>query len=200
MVVVVDYEAGNLYNIGNALTHLGFEFAFAGDPEAVSRADRVILPGVGSARAAMDSLRRQRLVEAIRGLRVPFLGICLGMQLLFQRSQEEDCSMLGLLEGTVERFDDSQVKVPHVGWNAVRSVQDASADLFRGIPQSSSFYFVHSFFAPSRSAASVAHSDYGGPFSSAVRGGNFFGVQFHPERSGEIGLKLIRNFLEGDRC
>jgi len=199
VIVVIDYKAGNLYNVGNALKYLKADFTFSGDPAVVSQADRVILPGVGSARAAMESLTDQGLVEVLQGLRVPFLGICLGLQLLFEFSDEENTPCLGLLPGTVRRFNNSQVKVPHIGWNQVSGL-DASSQppsiLLKGIPQESFFYFVHSYFAPLESPFTLGKTDYGDWFGSVVARENFYGVQFHPERSGEIGLKMFQNFLE----
>ena len=199
MIVVIDYKAGNLYNVGNALKYLKADFTFSGDPAVVSQADRVILPGVGSARAAMESLTEQGLVEVLQGLRVPFLGICLGLQLLFEVSDEDNTPCLGLLPGTVRRFNSSQVKVPHIGWNQVSGL-DASSQppsiLLKGIPEESFFYFVHSYFAPLVSPFTLGKTDYGSWFGSVVAQENFCGVQFHPERSGEIGLKVLQNFLE----
>lgn len=200
MLVVIDYRAGNLYNVANALKYLGSEFVFSGDPKIVGRASKVILPGVGSARAAMDSLAEQGLVATLKGLRVPFLGICLGLQLLFEASQEDDTPCLGMLSGTVKKFDSSQVKVPQIGWNQVRylSSKETHSPLFQGIPNNSFFYFVHSYYAPDSSGVTVAVTDYAIPFASAVHEGSFWGVQFHPERSGDVGLRLLQNFLEVD--
>lgn len=197
MVVVIDYEAGNLYNVGNALQHLGADYLLSDDPEKVRSADRVILPGVGAARPAMSSLEERGLIPVLSRLRQPFLGICLGMQLLFQRSEEEDCTGLGVLAGSVRRFDASRVKVPHMGWNKVEPSSQAKDDpLFEGIAPGSCFYFVHSYCAPFSTPARLAVTEHGQAFASAVREGNYWGVQFHPERSGETGLSLLRNFLE----
>ena len=199
MIVVIDYKAGNLYNVGNALKYLKAAFTVSGDPDVVSQAERVILPGVGSARAAMDSLAEQGLVEVLQGLRVPFLGICLGLQLLFEVSEEDNTPCLGLLPGTVRRFDSSQIKVPHIGWNQVSGMDvssQPSSILLEGIPGESFFYFVHSYFAPLESPFTLGKTDYGSWFGSVAARENFYGVQFHPERSGEIGLKVLQNFLE----
>ena len=199
MIVVIDYKAGNLYNVGNALKYLKADFVFSGDPAVVSRADKVILPGVGSARAAMDSLAEQGLVQVVRRLRVPFLGICLGLQLLFEVSEEDNTQCLGLLPGAVRRFNSSQVKVPHIGWNQVRSVGGSSPPpsiLLKGIPEESFFYFVHSYFAPVVNQFTLGETEYGNWFGSVVVQDHFYGLQFHPERSGEIGLKVLQNFLE----
>jgi len=199
VIVVIDYKAGNLYNVGNALKFLKVDFTVSGDPDVVSRADRVILPGVGSARAAMESLAEQGLVEVLQDLRVPFLGICLGLQLLFEVSEEDNTPCLGLLPGTVRRFDSSQIKVPHIGWNQVSGMDVSSQPpsiLLEGIPGESFFYFVHSYFAPLESPFTLGKTDYGSWFGSVAARENFYGVQFHPERSGEIGLKVLQNFLE----
>lgn len=195
MLAVIDYKAGNLYNVANALKYLGADFVFSGNPEVLRRASKVILPGVGSARPAMESLAEQGLVETLKQMRVPFLGICLGLQLLFDASEEDDTPCLGVLPGTVRRFDDSRVKVPQIGWNQVRYRSDG-APLFQPIPDGSFFYFVHSYYAPLLDGVTLAVTDYAGTFSSAVRKDNYWGVQFHPERSGDAGLQLLRNFLE----
>ena len=205
-LVVIDYDAGNLYNVGNALRHLGTDFVMSGDPDRVARADRVILPGVGSARAAMASLERQGLIDIISNLTVPFLGICLGMQLLFEESEEDRCPCLGLLPGTVRRFDRNRVKVPHIGWNEVEwrktGPEQRLVSLVGGLAPAGYFYFVHSYFAPILPGATAAVTDYDGLFSAAVLKDNFLGLQFHPERSGAPGLQLLQTFLswEGDRA
>lgn len=198
MIVVIDYRAGNLYNVANALKYLGSEFVFSGDPEVVGQASKVILPGVGSARAAMDSLAEQGLVPALKGLRVPFLGICLGLQLLFEASEEDHTPCLGILSGIIRKFDSSQAKVPQIGWNQVRypASQERPPRLFEGIPNHSFFYFVHSYYAPHLDGITVAVTEYVTSFASTVRKDNFWGVQFHPERSGDAGLRLLQNFLE----
>jgi imidazole glycerol-phosphate synthase subunit HisH len=193
MIVVIDYRAGNLYNVGNALRHLGAEFVFSGDAETVSRASRVILPGVGAARAAMESLNERDLVSVLQNLKVPFLGICLGLQLLYERSEEEQASCLGILEGAVRRFDSRVLKVPHIGWNEVDS---NFLPLFKGIPPRSRFYFVHSYYAPRSPRMTQGITEYGVDFSSVAIKDNYWGVQFHPEKSGEPGLALLKNFLE----
>ena len=185
--------------MGLALKHLGVEHTFTSDPEVVASAEKVILPGVGSARTAMDSLEEKGLVPAIRDLRVPFLGICLGLQLLFETSDEDNVQCLGILPGTVKLFNREKVKVPHMGWNQVQWDRAISAELkgtlLEGIPSDGFFYFVHSYFAPLQSGITLAETEYDGVFSSAVTRDNFFGFQFHPERSGEPGLKLLSNFV-----
>ena len=192
MIVVIDYRAGNLYNVGNALRHLGCDWIQSKDPGVVGRASKVILPGVGSAAAAMESLQEEGLVEVLRATKAPFLGICLGLQLLFERSEEENTECLGILAGSVRRFDSTRMKVPHIGWNQVRGTGDA---LMAGIPDGSSFYFVHSYCAQASAPTTIARTEYGVEFASVVRHQNFRGVQFHPERSGEVGLRLLENFV-----
>jgi glutamine amidotransferase len=196
LTVVIDYDAGNLYNVANALRFLGVDYRFSGDPDVVRCASRVILPGVGSARAAMSSLNRQGLSQVIRELGVPFLGICLGLQLLYQESKEEHTECLGVLPGRVERFDSSSVKVPHIGWNQVDWTGSASnLCLFKGVSPASFFYFVHSYYAAVEEGLTVATTMYERKFSSVIQKDNYIACQFHPERSGEIGLRLLDNFL-----
>lgn len=200
MVVVVDYKAGNLYNVGNALKYLGVAHEFSYDPQVIRNARKVILPGVGSARAAMDSLRERNLVEVLRGIDVPFLGICLGLQLLFERSDEDDTECLGIIPGTVKRFDSGTVKVPHIGWNRVEWMRSENSPLFTQLcdtlPSGEFFYFVHSYYAPLEPGVTAARTEYGVTFSSAVSRENFIGLQFHPERSGQVGLDLLERFLK----
>ncbi|RPI29176.1 MAG: imidazole glycerol phosphate synthase subunit HisH [Acidobacteria bacterium] len=198
MIVVIDYKAGNLYNVGNALHHLGVEFVFSGDRSVVEKASRVILPGVGSAKPAMESLDELGLVPVLRNLSVPFLGICLGLQLLFERSDEEQTACLGVFPGVVKRFDSTHFKVPHIGWNQVTC--ESPTVLLQQIPDSSNFYFVHSYYAPLSSGLTKGTTDYGDRFSSVAAKNNYCGVQFHPERSGELGLQVLRNFLEAIAC
>ena len=199
MIAVIDYKAGNLYNVGLALKHLGVNHVFTSDPEIICTADKVILPGVGSARAAMDSLEEKGLCQVIRDLRVPFLGICLGLQLLFETSEEDNVECLGVIPGTVKLFDRGDVKVPHMGWNQVEwdpvACSGLKDNLLKDIPDNGFYYFVHSYFAPVSNGVTLAATEYSGVFASAVRKGNYFGFQFHPERSGETGLKLLNNFV-----
>jgi glutamine amidotransferase len=193
MIAVIDYKAGNLYNVGNALRRLGADFVFTRDPAAVGQASGVILPGVGSAQPAMSSLAELGLVPVLKGLRTPFLGICLGLQLLFESSEEEQTPCLGLLPGTVRRFDSRKLKTPQIGWNQVDCDMPS---LFKGVKTGASFYFVHSYYAPIQPEITRGTTEYGVQFSSVVAKGNFWGVQFHPERSGESGLRVLGNFLE----
>ncbi len=193
MLAVVDYEAGNMHSVSAALKFLGADFVCSGDPKTLQRAERLILPGVGSARPAMDSLRRRGVVELLRSAKVPVLGICLGMQLLHEYSDEDGVACLGVLRGGVRRFDGNLGKVPHMGWNQVR--QRAGEPLWKEIRDGSHFYFVHSYYI-ARSPETIGETDYTVTFASAVGTGNFRGVQFHPELSGQDGLRLLGNFLE----
>ncbi len=193
MIAIVDYGAGNLVSVKKAFDWLGQECEITSDPAKVADATKVVLPGVGHF-ASTASLSRSGLRDAIaravaRG--TPFLGICVGMQWMFETSQESpETAGLGVLRGECERFPAS-VKSPHVGWNSL--AVNATSRLFRDVPSSSFVYFTHSFRAPVGDAT-VACCEYGGNFSAAVERGQLFGVQFHPEKSGEIGLKLLSNF------
>ena len=193
MIAIVDYGAGNLVSVKKALDWLGQECVITSDPSRVAEAEKVVLPGVGHF-AATAALGRSGLRDAIAraiGRGIPFLGICVGMQWMFEKSQESpETRGLGLFEGECERFSAS-VKSPHVGWNQIEV--DSSSRLLRGVPASSFVYFTHSFRAPV-TGETVACCDYGGRFSAAVERDHLFGVQFHPEKSGEIGLRMLSNF------
>jgi imidazole glycerol-phosphate synthase subunit HisH len=194
MIAIVDYGAGNLTSVKKALDWLGHSSVVTPDPAEVAQAAKIILPGVGHFAATASLARRglQKSIEMAITRSVPFLGICVGMQWMFQGSMESpETPGLGLLPGSSERFP-SGVKVPHVGWNQIQ-ISDSSR-LFRGLP-SSFVYFTHSFRA-SVTSATTACCDYGGRFSAAVEKDNAFGVQFHPEKSGEFGLQILRNFCE----
>jgi glutamine amidotransferase len=193
MIAIVDYGAGNLVSVKKALDWLGAECAITSDPEEVARAGKIVLPGVGHF-ASTQTLGRTGLKQAISdsiGRGIPFLGICVGMQWMFERSQESpETRGLGVLEGECERFPAS-VKSPHVGWNQLEV--ESTSRLLRGVPSGSFVYFTHSFRAPVN-GTTVAGCEYGGKFSAAVERGHLFGVQFHPEKSGETGLRLLGNF------
>jgi glutamine amidotransferase len=193
MIAIVDYGAGNLVSVKKAFDWLGHQCEITADADKVLKAKKVVLPGVGhfaSTAKLSSSGLREAIAETITR-RVPFLGICVGMQWMFEGSQESpETAGLGLLAGECERFPVS-VKSPHVGWNSL--TVDASSQLFRGIPTSSFVYFTHSYRAPA-GEATVACCEYGGRFSAGVERDHLFGVQFHPEKSGEVGLKLLSNF------
>jgi len=193
MIAIVDYGAGNLVSVKKALDWLGQECAITSDPGQVKKATKVVLPGVGHF-ASTAALGRSGLQDAIAdtiGRGVPFLGICVGMQWMFEQSQESpETPGLGVLTGECERFPAS-VKSPHVGWNQLEV--KPSSRLLSGVPSSAFVYFTHSFRAPVADTT-VACCEYGGQFSAAVERDQLFGVQFHPEKSGEIGLKILGNF------
>jgi len=199
VIAVIDYKAGNLTSVVKALRHLGAELEVTDDPAIVLRADKIILPGVGHF-AATEYLDQRGLKSAIQkkvAAGAPFLGICVGLQWLFAGSTEAPgCTGLVAFPEICERFTPGK-KIPHVGWNSL-AIRPGSR-LFAGIPDGSFAYFTHSYRAPI-TAATVAVAEYGEPFTAAVERGNIFGVQFHPEKSGETGLKVLRNFLESAGC
>lgn len=193
-VAIVDNGGANIASLRYALERLGADAQLTADPAVLRAAPRVILPGVGAATAAMQRLESSGLVETIRDLRQPMLGICLGMQLLFDASEEGDTTCLGLLPGRVQRIADRDAfPVPHMGWNQLEF--DSPDPLLDGIARGAHVYFVHSYAAPV-GPWTIATADYGGHFSAVVRRDNFVGMQFHPERSGPTGARLLANFLE----
>ncbi len=193
MTVLVDSGGANIASVRFALERLGVRAELTADPAAIRSADRVILPGVGSAQEGMRKLRARGLVDVIRGLTQPVIGFCLGEQLLFEGSEEGDTVSLGLIPGRVARLPESPgVTVPHMGWNTLEVLRDIP--LLHGIPRDARFYFVHSYAGPVN-AHTVATATHGAPFAAVVQRGNFSGVQFHPERSGPAGARLLRNFL-----
>ena len=199
-VTVIDYKAGNLTSVIKALRHLGVEVTVTGGPEPLESAERIILPGVGHF-AATRRLDETGLTPAIRAAiarGAPFLGICVGMQWLYIGSTEApDQPGLGHLPEIIERFPDSTEKVPHVGWNQIKV--SPKSRLLAGVQSGEFVYFTHSWRAPVMQAT-VAVTDYIQPFASAVEDKNVFGVQFHPEKSGETGLRILKNFLELQPC
>lgn len=194
-IAVVDYGAGNLVSIEQALSRVGAAVTVAREPEALRRADALVVPGVGAASPAMERLARAGLIDPIRGwidAGRPFLGICLGLQLLFDGSDEDGAATLGVLAGRTVRLEDAPT-LPHIGWNQVR--RTGHHPLFDGIDDGADFYFVHSYVgAPTDDAVVAATTEHGRPFVSAVARGSLLGVQFHPERSGDDGLRLLANF------
>lgn len=193
MITLVDYHAGNLASVRKAFEHLGCEVAITEDPERVRRARRVVVPGVGHF-AATEQLSRAGLRDAVAeaiAQGANFLGICVGMQWMFRDSTEAPgLSGLGVIEGTVERFP-AGAKVPHVGWNTLESL--GQSRILAGVPSPSFVYYTHSYRAPVVTET-VGVTEYGAPFSGVVEKGNLFGVQFHPEKSGTAGLKILENF------
>jgi glutamine amidotransferase len=179
----------------NALSRLDVQYIVSNDRKELSKASKIILPGVGEARSAMDSLRAVKLDQWLKEQTVPFLGICLGMQVLFEHSTERSTPCLGLIGGTIQQFQRTAAapKVPHMGWNNV--ALKGRTPLFNGISSEEYFYFVHSYYAPLVPAA-IGTTEYGVTFTSAAQENNFYGVQFHPEKSGRAGLILLKNFVE----
>ncbi|MCP4276575.1 MAG: imidazole glycerol phosphate synthase subunit HisH [Gammaproteobacteria bacterium] len=193
-VAIIDGGGANIASLRFALKRLGADSELTTDPDTIRAARRVILPGVGAAADAMEKLRSAGLDKVIPALTQPLLGICLGMQLLFDSSEEEDATCLGIIEGRAHLFDIAQDQpVPHMGWNRVK--QTRNTVLFNGIPDGAYFYFVHSY-ALDTVAATTGRTSYGRNFTSVVHQGNFMGAQFHPERSGKYGARLLQNFLE----
>ena len=193
-VAIIDGGGANIASLTFALERLGAESVLTTDPAVIRAAERVILPGVGAALAAMDKLHAAGLVEVIPTLEQPLLGICLGMQLLFESSEEDDAECLGIIEGRARLFESAADRpVPHMGWN--RTLQCTDSPLFDGIPDGSYFYFVHSY-AVDVVDATIGKSDYGREFTAVVSKNNFMGAQFHPERSGQHGARLLQNFLQ----
>ena len=194
MIAIIDYDTGNLRSVCNALDRIGAEYVLTDDPKVIAQADRVLLPGVGEASSAMQKLQERGLCDVIKSLKVPVLGICIGMQLMCRHSEEGDVDCLGIFDADVCRFEPdlaAGVKVPHMGWNAVT---DLKTGLFEGLEDGEFVYFVHSY-AASVCEDTIAVSDNGRKFSAAMRGGNFYGAQFHPEKSGDVGERILRNFM-----
>ncbi|WP_276641950.1 imidazole glycerol phosphate synthase subunit HisH [Siccibacter turicensis] len=193
-VVILDTGCANLSSVKWAVERLGYTPQVSRDPDIVLRADKLFLPGVGTAQAAMDQLRERELIDLIKACTQPVLGICLGMQLLGSRSDESGgIETLGIIDEPVPHMTDVGLPLPHMGWNRV--YPKAGNHLFRGIEDGAYFYFVHSYAMPVN-PCTIAQCSYGEPFTAAVQKDNFYGVQFHPERSGAAGAQLLKNFLE----
>ena len=194
MIAVIRYSAGNVLSVMNALSRIGKEAVLTDDPGIISEADHVIFPGVGEASSAMGYLREHGLDEVIRNLKQPFLGICLGMQLMCSSSDEGGADCLGIFPEHVTLFPSGRgYKIPHMGWNTIGSL---SGPLFSNVRSDEYVYFVHSYYVPLSEYASAVTEYDGISFSSALSKDNFHGVQFHPEKSGETGERILRSFLE----
>lgn len=201
MITIVDYGLGNLGSVENMLRHLGIATKRSDDPEVVREAEKLLLPGVGAFDRGMRNLRNagliEALIDAVRRRGVPLLGICLGMQLLMERSQEGEESGLGWIPGSVRRFvfppGTSQLKVPHMGWNTVRALRESP--LLAQLPQASRFYFVHAFHVETECPEDVIlEASYGIDFAAGIARDNVYGVQFHPEKSHRFGMRLLESF------
>ena len=200
MVAIIDYDAGNIKSVEKALLHLGEEVIITRDREQILNSDKVILPGVGAFGDAMEKLRSYGLDKVIYEVverKIPFLGICLGLQLLFEKSDETPgVKGLGILPGEILRIPDKEgIKIPHMGWNSVKIKENAR--IFKDVPQDSYVYFVHSYYLKAgREEDVVATTEYSTLIHAAVEHDNVFACQFHPEKSSEIGLKILKNFVE----
>lgn len=200
MIRIIDYKAGNAPSVMHAVKHLGYKAEYARDAKDFSDATHIILPGVGSAKATMDSLKSMnlpiKLEKMILKKKIPFLGICVGMQILFDYSEEEATGCLGWIKGKVVKYDTGKVRVPQMGWNQVRFTKDTPIDAQRD----GHFYFVNSYHVVPEDASDIwAVSDYEGDFVAGIRRENIYGTQFHIEKSGEVGLSLLKGFLGLER-
>ena len=189
-IAIVKYNAGNVCSITNALNRLGIDPVITDNAEYLSTADKIIFPGVGEASSAMQYLKAHHLDNLIRDLKQPILGICLGMQLLCRFSEENNTNCLGIFDLNVKKFS-SPMKIPQIGWN---SIDNLSSELFKGIDNDEYVYFVHSYYAEI-GKNTIATTDYGITYSSALHKNNFYATQFHPEKSGIVGAKIIENFI-----
>ncbi|MDP6922718.1 MAG: imidazole glycerol phosphate synthase subunit HisH [Lutibacter sp.] len=192
-IAIIDYGAGNIQSVKFALQRLGYQASLTADPEEISAADKVIFPGVGAAGSAMEKLRVSGLDALIPTLKQPVLGICVGMQLMCRYCEEGDTRGLGIFEADVRRFDD-RLKVPQIGWNQITQL---SSSLFHGIAEEAYMYLVHSYYAPVNAQA-IASATYGVTYAAALQEKNFYGVQFHPEKSSREGARILKNFLTID--
>ncbi len=193
MIAVIDYNMGNIRSLGNALQRLGAEWVLTADHDIIRKADRVILPGVGNAAEAMENLKRLGLPEVIWRLRRPVLGICVGMQVMCRHSEEGDAECMGIFDAKVRRFKEAPgVKVPNMGWSCIANLD---SKLFKDIRGGSYVYFVHSYYAP-LCPDTIATSRHPEMYSAALKYENFYGCQFHPEKSGDVGEKILDNFLK----
>lgn len=193
-IAIVKYNAGNIYSVDYALKRLGVEANITADKDALMQADKVIFPGVGEAKTTMNYLREQKLDLLIKDLKQPVLGICLGMQLMCRHSEEGNANCLGIFDIDVKKFQPlhHEEKVPHMGWNTLTNTNSA---LFKGLEKEEFVYFVHSFYVP-LNEHTAAQTDYILPYSSALHKDNFYATQFHPEKSGTVGERILRNFLD----
>jgi imidazole glycerol phosphate synthase, glutamine amidotransferase subunit len=202
MLVIIDYGAGNIGSVQRACAETGIKSVITANPEDLKDAERIIFPGVGAAPTAMENVTRTGLAAALKeayAAGIPILGICIGAQIVLDRSEEGDTPCLGIIPGTTVRFkfQDKSLKIPHIGWNSVKATQPHP--LLEGIDKEDEFYFVHSYYPqPAKKENIYAVSDYGGEFCCAVGNKNLFAVQFHPEKSGRFGLQMLKRFAAWD--
>ncbi len=192
MIGIIDYEAGNIASVTNALSRLEIDYTVSNQTEELGVCDGYIFPGVGHALPAMNSLREHGLIEWIRAVKKPFLGICLGMQLLFEETEEGPCQGIGIIPGKLRKFDNTAGKVPHMGWNTFSRTRQHP--LLEGLQEDDYFYYVHSYYAPVNEFT-IAECRYLTSFAAVAARDNYCGVQFHPEKSGRSGERLLSNFL-----
>ncbi len=196
MIAIIDYGAGNIFSVKNALDHLNLESELVSDADKIRAADAVILPGVGAFPAAMKMLEKSGLIEVIKeeAAKKPFLGICLGMQMIFEKGYEfEECDGLGLIGGSVRKMEESELIIPHMGWNKLEKLNDCP--ILENVGDDEFVYFVHSYKAHCDDRNIAAFCEYGGKVPALVYDGKFvYGAQFHPEKSGETGLKILKSF------
>ena len=190
-IAIIKYNAGNVYSVSSALKRLGYEAIITSDLQEIESADKIIFPGVGEASSAMEYLKQNGLDKIIPDLKQPFLGVCLGLQLLCEHSEENNTECLGVFDEEVKLFPPKK-KVPHMGWNSISACENK---LLSNLPDNSYVYFVHSYFAE-LSEYTIAETNYIVPFSAALNKDNFYAVQFHPEKSGVIGEQILKNFIE----
>ncbi len=192
-IAIIKYNAGNIQSVLYALERIGVEAVVTDDPVQIQNADKVIFPGVGEASSAMQYLRERKLDEVIKNLKQPVLGICLGMQLMCRYSEENDTNCMNIFDVTVKRFstNDPSVKIPQIGWN---NIYDLKTRLFSDVPENSFIYLVHSYYA-GLCDETIATCNYVQPYSAALQKDNFYGVQFHPEKSADAGERILKNFL-----
>lgn len=193
MIALIKYRAGNITSVSNALDRLGVDYYLAETREELDKADGVIFPGVGHAYSAMQSLKESGIDEWLKSTKKPVLGICVGMQLLFESSSEGNTQGLGVIPGSLVKFESDKEKVPHIGWNTIK--KNDEHPLLKNIKDKEYFYFVHSYYAP-ESRHAVASCEYITRFTAIVSKDNYFGVQFHPEKSGTAGAKILKNFVD----
>jgi imidazole glycerol-phosphate synthase subunit HisH len=191
-IAIIKYNAGNVQSVQFALNRLGVEAEVTDDIELIQNADKIIFPGVGHANTAMQYLKAKNLDKIIMELKQPVLGICLGMQLMCNHSAEGDTTCLGIFNTDIKKFESPVLKVPQIGWN---NIYDYQSVLFDGLEEAAFIYTVHSYYA-AVSKNTVAKTDYILPYSAALQKDNFYGVQFHPEKSGEVGEKILKNFIQ----
>jgi len=193
MIAIIDYNSGNVASLANALKKLGYDFVITADKNTIKKANKIIFPGQGRAGQAMKQLKKAGLIDILKNNSVPFLGICLGMQLLAEYSAEDKTVGLKIIPGQVKKFSDN-IKIPQIGWNKVKLTK--KSPLTKNISNLSCFYFVHSYYLETDKKFVLGETDYSITYPTIINKGNFYATQFHPEKSGEVGLQLLSNFCK----